>query len=182
MPWTAEAVEDLKRLALEGRSASVIAAALGVASRNAVIGKANRIGIRLNGDGRAAAPRKARAHRSQWAEAPRPTLRVGNHGSDTTLARVMPDGERNGAWIFSQAEVGEMQRVRFEDIRESACRWPLGDPRSGEFAYCGLAPARGQSYCAGHCRMAYRPPNARAGRGSDERQPFRALANPWRWF
>jgi GcrA cell cycle regulator len=185
MPWTAEAVEDLKRLALEGRSASVIAAALGVASRNAVIGKANRIGIRLNGDGRATAPRKARAHRSQWAEIPHPTLGVRSHGSDTALARrprVMPAEERKAAWIFAQAEVGEMQRVRFDEIRESACRWPLGDPRSGEFAYCGLAPAKGQSYCAGHCRMAYRPPNARAGRSSDERQPFRALANPWRRF
>ena len=53
MQWTAEAVEDLKRLALEGRSASVIAAALGVASRNAVIGKASRIGIKLSGGGSA---------------------------------------------------------------------------------------------------------------------------------
>ena len=56
MLWTEEAIEVLKRLALEGRSASVIAAALGAASRNAVIGKANRIGIRLNGDGRGCAP------------------------------------------------------------------------------------------------------------------------------
>ena len=54
MLWTAEAIEVLKNLALAGRSASVIAATLGAASRNAVIGKADRIGIRLNGDGRAA--------------------------------------------------------------------------------------------------------------------------------
>src|SRR5580693_4253245 len=65
MLWTAEAVEDLKRLALEGRSASVIAAALGVASRNAVIGKASRIGIKLSGGGPAAVrgKRPARAGR-----------------------------------------------------------------------------------------------------------------------
>ncbi len=56
MRWTAEAIETLIRLALEGRSASFIAAALGAASRNAVIGKANRIGVKLNGDGRASAP------------------------------------------------------------------------------------------------------------------------------
>ena len=49
MQWTKEAVEVLKELALEGRSASKIAAALGSASRSAVIGKANRIGIQLNG-------------------------------------------------------------------------------------------------------------------------------------
>jgi GcrA cell cycle regulator len=75
-----------------------------------------------------------------------------------------------------------MRRVRFEEIHESACRWPLGDPRSGEFAYCGLAPAKGQSYCAGHCRMAYRPPNARARPAQGERPTPRALANPWRPF
>src|SRR5271165_1341147 len=47
--WTEQTVETLKKLALEGRSAAWIAAALGAPSRNAVIGKANRIGIKLNG-------------------------------------------------------------------------------------------------------------------------------------
>ena len=51
MMWTEEAVESLRKLALEGMSASVIAAALGAESRNAVIGKANRIGVRLAGVG-----------------------------------------------------------------------------------------------------------------------------------
>src|ERR1700734_4571207 len=170
MLWTAEAVEDLKRLALQGRSASASATALGVASRNAVIGKANRIGIKLNGDGRAAAPGKtrARARRAQWAVfSPEP----GNHDPDAALGS---ETESKAAWIFSDPEVGEMQRVRFEEICEFACRWPLGDPRAGEFAYCGLTPAKGQSYCAGHCRMAYRPPpNAGARRSPREQQTFR---------
>lgn len=184
MLWTAEAVEDLKRLAFEGRSASVIARALGAASRNAVIGKANRIGIKLDGDGRAARLGKTRAggRRMQWAVT---NPGACNHGPDAALARdprVKRGEERKAAWIFSEAEVGEMQRVRFDEICDLACRWPLGDPRTGEFAYCGLTPARGQSYCAGHCRMAYRPPNAGAGQSRRERQPFRALASPWRLF
>jgi GcrA cell cycle regulator len=172
MLWTAEAVEDLKRLALEGRSASVIATALGAASRNAVIGKANRIGIKLDGDGRAARLGKARggARRAPWAGA--------DPGSDFPAR----GGESKAAWIYRQAEVGEMQRVKFEEIREFACRWPLGDPRTGEFAYCGLAPAKGQSYCAGHCRMAYRPPNAGTRQGRRQRQAFLPLASSWRLF
>ncbi len=60
MLWTAEAVEDLKKLALEGKSASHISAALGVGSRNAVIGKASRIGIKLSGGGRASVRGKGR--------------------------------------------------------------------------------------------------------------------------
>jgi hypothetical protein len=47
--WTEQTIETLKKFALEGRSAAWIAAALGAPSRNAVIGKANRIGVKLNG-------------------------------------------------------------------------------------------------------------------------------------
>ena len=179
MLWTAEAIEDLKRLALAGKSASHIAAELGVGSRNAVIGKASRIGIKLMGGGRApssAAP--ARAGRPQWATARYARPSADGHGAHAVAARgVSPVVEgRGAAWPFGEDEIGEMRRLRFEDIRESACRWPLGDPRSGDFAYCGLTPVDGQSYCAGHCRMAYRPPQARPG--ARERQ--RAIGSSWR--
>jgi GcrA cell cycle regulator len=183
MQWTAEAIEDLKRLALEGRSAAVIAATLGMASRNAVIGKASRIGIKLNGGGRAAVSSKtgAAARRAQWATIANRSPGSAEPSATTVLARrpgVTPGDERGPAWMLAEAEVGEMRRLRFEDIREAVCRWPLGDPRSGDFAYCGLQPVAGQSYCAGHCRMAYRPPLAR--QSTRERQGPRALANSWR--
>jgi GcrA cell cycle regulator len=183
MLWTAEAIEDLKKLALEGRSAAAIAAALGIGSRNAVIGKASRIGIKLTGGGRAAmrGETPARAGRSQWANVRYARLNLDDHGADVAPVgdlQVKPREGRGAAWAFSESEIGEMRRLRFEDIRESACRWPLGDPRSGEFAYCGLTPAKGQPYCAGHCRMAYRPPHARAS--TRERQGLRAIGNSWR--
>lgn len=46
MEWTKERVATLKRLWEEGYSASQIAAALGDVTRNAVIGKAHRIGLK----------------------------------------------------------------------------------------------------------------------------------------
>jgi len=177
MLWTAEAVEDLKRLALEGKSASHIAVALRVGSRNAVIGKASRIGIKLSGGGgRAAASHTApaRAGRSQWAAAHHSGPNPDEQGAHTPASRgLSPRQGRGAVWSYGEAEIGEMRRLRFEDIRESACRWPLGDPRSGDFAYCGLTPAEGQSYCAGHCRMAYRSPHARPV----ARERFRAIAS-----
>jgi GcrA cell cycle regulator len=166
MLWTAEAVEDLKRLALEGKSASHISAALGVGSRNAVIGKASRIGIKLNGGGGASVREKGlpRAARPQWATAhyARPNIDAQRSGAAAARDLQVPrsDGRAVGK-SFGVAEIGEMRRLRLEDIRDSACRWPLGDPRSGDFAYCGLTPVGGQSYCAGHCQMAYRSPQAR---------------------
>ncbi len=163
MLWTEETVGILKRLALEGRSASLIALALGAASRNAVIGKANRIGIRLNGDGRGRARRSAPAgaYRLPSGAVPRPKPAPGEGSSAQALSHDSRE-ERKPAWAFVEAEVGEVRRVRFEDIRQAECRWPLGDPKSGDFAYCGLTPAVGRSYCAGLCRMAYRPPSAGA--------------------
>jgi GcrA cell cycle regulator len=183
MLWTAEAIEDLKRLALEGRSASHISQALGVGSRNAVIGKASRIGIKLTGGGgRAAASGAApvRGGRSQWASVRYARPNAENQGVDAAPVgdlQIKPREGRGAAWTFGEVEIGEMRRLRFEEIRESVCRWPLGDPRSGDFAYCGLTPVGGQSYCAGHCRMAYRPPQARPSR---ERQGLRAIGSSWR--
>jgi len=159
MLWTDEAVETLKKLALEGRSASAIAAELGAASRNAVIGKASRIGITLKGGG--ASPRRASS-----ASSSRPGPASGS-------------APKKAAWRFADAEVGEMRRLTFEHMRGLACRWPLGDPGSGDFAYCGLAPVEGRSYCAGHCRMAYRPPDPRAPRSRQDRVRPRADA---RWL
>jgi GcrA cell cycle regulator len=180
MLWTAEAVEDLKRLALEGKSASHISAALGIGSRNAVIGKASRIGIKLSGGGGASVRGKtpSRAARPQWPS-PHPTRRSADEpGAQAIAAHALSPVEGRPSWMLGEAEIGEMRRLRLEDIRESACRWPLGDPRSRDFAYCGLAPAEGRSYCAGHCRMAYRSPHARPI--AKERQRLRAIASSWR--
>ena len=171
MLWTEEAVEDLKKLALAGKSASYIAAELGVGSRNAVIGKASRIGIKLTGGGgrvAASGGAPARPARPHWAASQDTRPVASNLAVRSVTPRAAP------AWTLAGAEIGEMRRLRFEDIRESSCRWPLGDPRSGDFAYCGLPPAGGQSYCAGHCRMAYRAPQARGV--ARERQGFRAIA------
>ena len=183
MLWTAEAVEDLKKLALQGKSASHISVALGVGSRNAVIGKASRIGIKLNGGGRASGrgEMKARAGQPRWATTGCPRPHADDHGSSSALARdlqVSPGDGRAAGCGFGRAEIGEMRRLRFEEIRESSCRWPLGDPRSGDFAYCGLTPVGGQSYCAGHCQMAYRSPQARPI--ARERQGLRVIGNSWR--
>jgi hypothetical protein len=50
MAWTDEAIETMKRMTLDGCSASVIAAELGT-TRNAVIGKQHRIGAPTNSNG-----------------------------------------------------------------------------------------------------------------------------------
>ena len=165
MLWTEEAIEVLRMLALQGKSARMIAEALGAPSRAAVIGKASRVGIKLNGGGGGAGSRPDRTaggERAPREASARPRLisstREKSVSSARALARTLPREPRRAQWIFSEAEVGEMARVGFAEIREANCRWPVGDPLSEDFVYCGLQPAAGRSYCAGHCRMAYQPP------------------------
>ena len=168
MLWTEEAIEVLKTLALQGRSARAIAEALGAPSRSAVIGKANRVGIKLNGGGPAGAdrPRAASVPRAVGERGPRTV------SSRRALVPSLPREPRKTQWIFAEAEVGEMLRLGLEEIAEANCRWPLGDPLNEDFAYCGLPPARGRTYCAGHCRLAYQPPKGSRETGALARLPI----------
>ena len=177
--WTEQTVETLRKLALEGRSAAWIAAALGAPSRSAVIGKANRIGIKLNGGLRSA----TRGDGTVTDASPPPAGPWGrtlSHGGDLRSTRKTPS---DIAWgrvaaraqkrtpavsqmkmrvdrrAYAKAEVGEMRRIGFADIGEVQCRWPIGDPLQDDFVYCGLQVARGHAYCAGHCRLAYQAPH-----------------------
>ncbi len=152
---------SLRQLALEGKSASSIAAALGAPSRNAVIGKANRIGVKLTGHVGSA----PRAPRASTGRPRRPAIARTDCALWKRAAVPALPRERKPTWLFAEAQVGEMLKVGFEDIREGACRWPLGDPASEDFVYCGVQTAKGRSYCAGHCRMAYKPPNSRVWDG-----------------
>lgn len=44
-----------------------------------------------------------------------------------------------------------------EDAGSNGCRWPVGDPRSTVFSYCGKRREGTRSYCPDHCVMAYMP-------------------------
>ena len=57
--------------------------------------------------------------------------------------------------------------VSIAALRLTTCRWPHGDERTDDFAYCGEDVARG-SYCAGHAALAYLPARARTVSGSNQ--------------
>jgi GcrA cell cycle regulator len=49
------------------------------------------------------------------------------------------------------------ERVTIMELRDSMCRWPLGDPTTAEFGYCGTRSITGLPYCTHHARIAYQP-------------------------
>ena len=62
------------------------------------------------------------------------------------------------------------QRRTILELTEQTCRWPIGDPGSTEFFFCGGNTIAGLPYCAYHSRVAYQPA---ADRRRDRRSPAR---------
>ena len=147
MNWTDERVEKLKKLWAEGLSASQIAAQLGGVSRNAVIGKVHRLGLA----GRATAPR---------VERPRPAPQPRLHTPRVSVMRAEPVVEE-------PLEPMPENAVTVVDLNASVCRWPLGDPSTAEFRFCGRKAKAGAPYCEAHVRMAYQPAQSRRDRDRD---------------
>ncbi len=151
MGWTDERVELLKKLWSDGLSASQIAAELGGITRNAVIGKVHRLGLSgraKSSSAGAARPRKARSG-GHMLRVSRPSIR-----GNTALAyehELEPEPEL----IDNIIPIG--QRRTILELTEQTCRWPIGDPGSEDFFFCGGNTLEGLPYCAYHSRVAYQP-------------------------
>jgi GcrA cell cycle regulator len=160
MGWTDERVEILKKLWLEGLSASQIAKQLGGVTRNAVIGKVHRLGL----SGRATpsqptrtafrTPRPARPVMSAPAthrrhDAPRPDAAA------RAALRPVPYLEQPGtATVLT--------------LGAHMCKWPIGDPATAEFTFCGRRANDEGPYCIEHARVAYQPPQAKKKTSASE--------------
>ncbi len=161
MGWTDERVTTLKKLWLDGLSASQIAKQLGGVTRNAVIGKVHRLGL----SGRAApsqptrptfkAPRPARVA----APSPAPTAQrrvVENHAP---LAPAVPA-------VMRQEAPGSATVLT---LGAHMCKWPIGDPSTEAFTFCGKGiGAENGPYCETHAQIAYQPQQARKKNGASD--------------
>jgi GcrA cell cycle regulator len=158
MSWTDERVEHLKKMWLEGLSASQIASELanGI-TRNAVIGKVHRLGLSGRVKSPAAAQARPRAKTRPEDEAPAPAAPI-SHGNLALAAEIRPVVAPAPRSTSEEVVVPISQRVSIMELRESMCRWPLGDPTTAEFRYCGSKNQVGVGpYCAYHARIAYQP-------------------------
>lgn len=147
--WTNERVELLKQHFEAGLSCSQIAADIGV-SRNAVIGKLSRLNLTR---GRTVGDRKVQDRRPPQARAPRPMPRL----QYQLLATIYDEADPPVA----DGPVDDGNRCSLLELAENHCRWPISTPGEHDFCFCGNRAPDGQSYCAGHSRLAYRP-NSRA--------------------
>ena len=151
MSWTDDRVTVLKKLWLEGLSASQIAKQLGGVTRNAVIGKVHRLGL----SGRAAPSQPQRA----VLRTPRPPRPV----SAPVVRRAEPLIRHEPMRFRAPEEPGSATVLT---LGAHMCKWPIGDPSSNEFTFCGQRTEG--TYCSQHSQVAYQPQQNRKRAGANE--------------
>lgn len=186
MSWTDERVEILKKMWGEGQSASQIAKELGGVTRNAVIGKVHRLGLSNRATTNAAPKAEAKPKATPKAEpkAPpkeQPASKAAEPAAEkpsnvTPLRRqIIPAGHplppqpsANEISPEALARVSEIEKkakkLTLLELTERTCKWPVGDPATPNFWFCGLPTQTGKPYCEAHVGVAFQPMNNRRDR------------------
>lgn len=171
MAWTEDRVETLKKLWTEGLSASQIAKEMGEGvTRNAIIGKVHR--LKLSGRATPSRPPRPRAK-------PTPKPRV---TTTTTAPRTLtPSTRREMPAPPAPLEPKPLPSGEFATVltlTNHICKWPIGDPATPEFRFCGRKSSATSPYCEFHASQAYQPQSRKRKRGPEgANAALDALAN-----
>ena len=181
MSWTDERVEVLKKMWGEGQSASVIAKALGGVTRNAVIGKVHRLGL----SNRATSTSSKSSAKSKTSSKAKPTIQTGQSRTvnksesvritPPAVRKIIPAGQplppqpsANEISPEALAKVSEVEKtakkISLMELTEKTCKWPVGDPATDDFWFCGLSVQTGKPYCEAHVSVAFQPMSNRRER------------------
>jgi len=190
MSWTDERVELLKKMWTEGQSASQIAKELGGVTRNAVIGKVHRLGLSNRTGGAsstapAAAPKAEPKAKAAPKAAPAPVAQDDADDEPRTMSAapagvpsrkaIVPAGQplppqpsANEISPEALAKVNEIEKkakkLSLMELTERTCKWPVGDPATEKFWFCGLPVQAGKPYCEAHVGVAFQPMSSRRDR------------------
>tara|TARA_B100001113_G_C20714642_1_gene450905 strand:+ start:90 stop:560 length:471 start_codon:yes stop_codon:yes gene_type:complete len=139
MPWDENNVSKLRDLWDQGLPTAQIGKLLGF-TKNAVVGKAHRIGLE-----RRPSPIRRTAVKPDRKKARSP---------------VMPklNFENKQESIVSQKETNVFQPVVKNLLNTNVrrgCEWPKGHPDEIDFHFCGKDRFEDKPYCLDHCAVAY---------------------------
>jgi GcrA cell cycle regulator len=56
------------------------------------------------------------------------------------------------------------KRISLMELTERTCKWPIGDPATDDFWFCGLSATPGKPYCEAHVGVAFQPMSSRRDR------------------
>lgn len=155
MDWTTEAIERLKALWAEGHSTAEIGRRMGI-SKNAVVGKAHRLNLsaRPSPIRRDATPRPAPVPRAP-RPVPAPMQRLVQPPVMRPAAPPAPPPQAVAPPVVRSFPVARPR------VGSRSCCWPIGEPGTTGFRFCGGEPMAGKPYCTEHAALAYVKPRDR---------------------
>lgn len=142
--WTPELTESVVQDWKRGLSAERIARDHKLSSRGAVLGRLNRLG-HLRKSKTVISP--SLVHKTSRGLGIRESSKVEQERAavrfDSALAKIDAHGDK--------------AHVRLADLEAHHCRYPVGDPQSPDFGFCGQQVKAGKPYCPTHAERCYRP-------------------------
>lgn len=201
--WDSVALKKLKALTGKGLSTSEIGKRLGM-SKNAIVGKLNRLGWNAKAsagtaasgaatvakekkpaaakkatvakkttgakvaggakkavEAKAASTKKAAAKgaakvadKKSTVKATAPKVVVKEPANKKSEAKSAASG-KNAAKNLAMHQRIIQHSLEMANLKPNQCRWPIGDPDSEHFHFCGETVFVGKPYCYEHCKQAY---------------------------
>lgn len=191
--WDSIALKKLKALTGKGLSTSEIGKRLGM-SKNAIVGKLNRLGWNAKAGGAVALEKAAKEKSTasvkgaaskvaktdkKVAETKKTTLKkavttkaapkatVKNAEKKVADKKTTPkkvtvpkavvkkmDSKANAKDLAMHQRIIQ-HSLEMANLKPNQCRWPIGDPDSEHFHFCGETVFVGKPYCYEHCKQAY---------------------------
>lgn len=154
--WTEIRVTVASALYNSGLSAAQVAAMIGGVSRNAVIGKMHRA--------EAADPKRklpcGSTDQAKGVRQPR-RRRVRTRGAVVRFGE--PAKERPIPPSVVDVQIPAEQRRTLDQLNDTCCHWPVGDPREKDFFFCGAPKVDDADvpYCPSHQFRSRLPDSAR---------------------
>ena len=141
MSWNEENVGRLRELWDQGLPTAQIGKLLGF-TKNAVVGKAHRIGLE-----RRPSPIRRTSVKPDRKKARSPVMPKLNFENKTN---EIAQSENNASKNY-YPKVANI----FDPVSKRGCEWPEGHPDEPEFHFCGKERFDDKPYCLDHCSVAY---------------------------
>jgi GcrA cell cycle regulator len=184
--WDSNMLKKLKALVGKGLSTSEMGRKLGM-SKNAVVGKLNRLGWNAKAT-EPAEKKTAKSAKKETKTAKKPVAKktpvkvtVKKEVKETTkkvakkpvatkketkpVVKESVSVEKEKAVVKTASkktkkdlalhELLIQHALQMANLKPNQCRWPIGDPDSDNFHFCGETVFTGKPYCYEHCRQAY---------------------------
>lgn len=177
--WDNNILKKLKSLVGKGLSTAEIGKKLGL-SKNAIVGKLHRMGWNTGATDSDATAKKTvkkaetkkvasqKVNKKTPVKPVKPVKKVNVAVPKTVKAKVAPKEKpvvkpapkKTVGHAIAGKGISVHQRMvqhalEMANLKPNQCRWPIGDPDSENFHFCGRNVFVGKPYCYEHCKQAY---------------------------